>query len=146
VKGADGEEARAIAEALVGELLKRRALGWAFLSSYHHDALALAKRLAPDLLLAPERLPDNQPADPPEAVRQAQALGAPVLQYQHMHLTAELVRRLHEADAAVWSWTVNRETEIAGSIALGADGVMGDDVAALVRLADRVRPSPSLVS
>lgn len=146
VKGADGEEARAIAEALVGELQKRRALGWAFLSSYHHDALALAKRLAPDLLLAPERLPDNQPADPPEAVRQARALGAPVLQYQHMHLTADPIRTLHEADIAVWSWTVNRETEIAGSIALGADGVMGDDVAALVRLADRVRPAPALVT
>jgi glycerophosphoryl diester phosphodiesterase len=137
VKGGDAREADAIATALVHEVLRRDAVGWAFLSSYHHGALALAKQIAPDLLLAPERLPDHLPPDPPEALRQARALGAPVLQHQYMHLSQELVQALHDADIAIWSWTVNRPPDIAESIALGVDAVMGDDVTALQAALDR---------
>lgn len=143
VKGADDAEADAIAAALIPEIIRRDALDWAFVSSYHHGALALAKRIAPELLLAPERLPDNLPPDPPEALRQALALGSPVLQYQHMHLSEELMRTLHDAEIAVWSWTVNRAEDIARSIDLGADAVMGDDVAALLTALDHLRPRES---
>jgi glycerophosphoryl diester phosphodiesterase len=148
VKGADDAEADAIATALVRDILRRNAIDWALMSSYHHRALALAKRIAPELILAPERLPDDLPPDPPEALRQARALGAPVLQHQYMHLSRELVRTLHGADIAVWSWTVNREEDIAESIGLGVDAVMGDDVAALLATLDRLRPcgsAPSLI-
>lgn len=140
IKGADEVEAEAIAQALVTEVLRRDALGSMFISSYHHRALALAKRAAPDLLLAPERLPDDLPADPPEALRQARALDTPVLQHLYTHITDSLVETLHDAEIAVWSWTVNRAEDIARSIELEVDGVMGDDVVALVATVERLRP------
>ncbi len=71
VKGANGDELDRIALGLVDLFIKHDMLDKAFLSSYHHEALHLAKSKCPDLLLAPERLPDDAPADPPEAVRQA---------------------------------------------------------------------------
>jgi glycerophosphoryl diester phosphodiesterase len=84
-------------------------------------------------MFAPERLPDDVPADPVEAVRQATDLGAPVLQNHWQFVTPDLVRVLHEQGIALWAWPTTEEPEIAASIAAGVDGVMGDDVAATVR-------------
>ena len=64
VKGGDPAEAEQIANALVRLLVARDALGFAAMSGYNHDVLALAKRHAPELVLAPERLPDDVPARP----------------------------------------------------------------------------------
>jgi glycerophosphoryl diester phosphodiesterase len=139
VKGADAAEAEAIAAALARELVARDALGSVFVAAYHHRALAVAREIAPDVMLAPERLPDDLPPDPPEAIRQARALAAPVLHHQHTCIDRDLVRALHAAGIAVWSWTVNREDDVARSLELGVDGVLGDDVAVLVATRDRLR-------
>jgi glycerophosphoryl diester phosphodiesterase len=102
--------------------------------------MALAKAQVPELLLAPERLPDNIPAEPPEAVRQAKALGAPVIQNHHRFLTPELVRTLHESDVAVWSWPTTEEPDLVRSIEVGADALMGDDIRLMIEVLDRLCP------
>jgi glycerophosphoryl diester phosphodiesterase len=140
VKGADGDESDRIALGLVELFLKHDMLDKAFMSSYHHEALQLAKTKCPDLLLARERLPDDAPADPPEAVRQAKAFPAPVLQHQYTVLTAEVVRVLHENEIAVWSWSTTDEASMLFSIECGADALMGDDVQLMLEILNRMRP------
>jgi len=141
VKGADADESNRIALGLVELFVKHSMLNTAFMSSYHHDALHLAQSKCPDLLLAPERLPDDAPADPPEAVRQTKAFSAPVLQHQHTVLTADVVRALHENEIAVWSWSTNDEPSMLFSIELGADALMGDDVQLMLEILNRMRPA-----
>ena len=140
VKGADGDESGRIALGLVDLFIKHGMLEKAFLSSYHHEALALAQSKCPELLLAPERLPDDAPADPPEAVRQAKLFSAPVLQHQYTVLTAGVVRALHENEIAVWSWSTTDESSMLFSIELGADALMGDDVELMLEVLNRMRP------
>lgn len=139
VKGGDSAEAERIANALITLLVTRDALGFAAMSSYDHDALELAKRRAPELVLAPERLPDNVPVDAATAISQARSLDAPIIQIHHRFLTSGLVAALHEADIAVWSWPTTDPAAIESSLAVGADGLMGDDVQRLVEIANRVR-------
>ena len=139
VKGGDPAEAERIANALITLLVARDALGFAAMSGYDHDVLALAKRRAPELVLAPERLPDDVPADAPTAILQALTLDAPIIQIHHRFLTAGLVAALQEAEIAVWSWPTTDAAAIESSLTVGADGVMGDDVRRLVEVVDRER-------
>ncbi len=142
VKGADGDESDRIALGLADLFVKHNMLEKAFLSSYHHESLLLAQSKCSELLLAPERLPDDAPADPPEAVRQAKAFHAPVIQHQYTVLTAEVVRALHENDIAVWSWSTTDEPSMLLSIELGADALMGDDVELMLNVLNRMKPNP----
>lgn len=141
VKGANADESNRIALSLVDLFVKHNMLDSAFLSSYNHEALHLARSKCPELLLAPERLPDDAPADPPEAVRQAMSFPARVLQHQYTVLTADVVRVLHENEIALWSWSTTDEASMALSIELGADALMGDDVQLMLELLDRMRPA-----
>jgi glycerophosphoryl diester phosphodiesterase len=143
VKGETPDEFGGTAEMLADLLAERQALEWAFMSSYDHAALARARARVPDLLLAPERLPDDVPADPIEAARQATVLGAPVLQNHWRFLSPELVREVHDQGIALWAWPTTEEPEIATSIAAGVDGVMGDDVAAMVRAVAALGATPA---
>ncbi len=143
VKGGDADESNRIALGVTELFIKHDMLEKAFLSSYHHEALRVAQSKCPDLLLAPERLPDDAPGDPPEAVRQAKLFSAPVLQHQYTVLTAEVVRVLHENEIAVWSWSTNDEASMLFSIELGADALMGDDVELMLEILNRMRPNPS---
>ena len=126
---------------LVELFVKHKMLDSAFLSSYHHETLQLAKSKCPELLLAPERLPDDAPADPPEALRQAKAFNAPVIQHQYTVLTAEVIRLLHENGIAVWSWSTNDEPSMLFSLEVGADALMSDDVALMMEVLNRTRPA-----
>ncbi len=141
VKGADADESNRIALGLVELFVKHSMLDTAFLSSYHHEALHLAKSKCSDLLLAPERLPDDAPADPAEAVRQAKSFLAPVIQHQYTVLTADVVRVLHENEIAVWSWSTTDESSMVFSIEVGADALMGDDVQLMLDVLNRMRPA-----
>jgi glycerophosphoryl diester phosphodiesterase len=140
VKGGDDDQAKRIAAALVELFLKHDALGYALMSSYYHPAMALAKARAPELVLAPERLPDDAPADPPEAVRQAQALGAPILQHEYQVTTPEVIQVLHDHNIAVWAWTTNTEASLVEALEKGADALMSDDVTAMLAVINRLRP------
>jgi len=141
VKGADSDESDRIALGLVDLFVKHNMLDRAFLSSYHHDCLRLAMAKCPELLLAPERLPDDAPPDPSDAVRQAQAFSAPVLQHQYTVLNADVVRVLHENEIAVWAWSTTDEASMVFSIELGADALMGDDVQLMLEVLNRMRPA-----
>jgi glycerophosphoryl diester phosphodiesterase len=140
VKGGDADESNRIALGLVELFEKHNLLDKAFLSSYHHEALRLAKSRCPDVTLAPERLPDDAPADPAEAVRQAKSFSAPVIQHQYTVLTEEVVRALHENDIAVWPWSTTDEPSMVFSIECGADALMGDDVKLMLEILNRMRP------
>jgi glycerophosphoryl diester phosphodiesterase len=118
-------------------------LDQAFLASYHHEALHRAQFKCPELLIGPERLPDDAPADPPEALRQAKVFNAPVLQHQYTVLTADVVRLLHENEIAIWSWSTNDEASMLFSMEVGADALMGDDVQLMLELLNRMRPAES---
>jgi len=141
VKGGSAEESNQIALGLAELFVQFDMLDMAFLSSYHHEALRVAKAQYPELLLAPERLPDDAPPDPADAVQQAQSFSAPVLQHQYTVLNAEVVQALHQHDIAVWSWSTNDEPSMLFSIELGADALMGDDVALMMDILDRMRPN-----
>jgi glycerophosphoryl diester phosphodiesterase len=141
VKGADGDESDRIALGLTELFIKHNMLDKAFLTSYHHEALRLAQSKCPELMIGPERLPDDAPADPPEALRQAQFFSAPVLQHQYTVLTAEVVRVLHENQVAVWAWSTTDEPSLVFSIDIGADALMGDDVQLMLEVLDRMRPA-----
>jgi glycerophosphoryl diester phosphodiesterase len=142
VKGGTPAESEEIANALVRLLVARDALGFAAMSGYDHGVLAIAKRYAPALVLAPERLPDHVALDAEVAIVQARALDAPIIQVHHRFLTAALVDALHEAGVAVWSWPTTKEDEIVSSVASGADGLMGDDVRRIVDVVERDRRRP----
>jgi glycerophosphoryl diester phosphodiesterase len=141
VKGADAEESNRVALELVELFVKHDVLETAFMSSYSHAALHLARSKCPELLLAPERLPDDAPPDAAEAVRQAKSFPAPVLQHQYTVLTEEVVRVLHDNAIAVWSWSTTDEASMVQSIELGADALMGDDVQLMLEILNRMRPA-----
>src|SRR5690242_18972312 len=113
------------------------------MSSYDHDALAAAKAKVPELMLAPERVPDDVPVDLPEALRQAEALGAEVLQNHWRYVSGELLETLHSRDIALWTWPTTEDEGIILSLDAGADGFMGDDVSAMVRLVGERFGSPA---
>lgn len=140
VKGADAEESKRIASALLDLIRKHHMLETTFMSAYNHEALSLAKSKCPELLIAPERLPDDAPPDPDEAVRQARSFPAPVLQHQYTVLSPEVIQALHENEVAVWSWSTTDEQSLVFSVESGADAVMGDDVRLMLEVLNRLRP------
>jgi glycerophosphoryl diester phosphodiesterase len=143
VKGADDDEADRIALDLVNLFVRHEALGWAFMSSYHHRAMAVARSRVPELMLAPERLPHDVPVDPVDASGQATRLGAPVIQNHWRFATEELVRQVHADGVALWTWPTTELEGIELSLDMGADAVMGDDVTAMVQAVGRRRTQES---
>jgi len=125
----------------VDVFIKHDMLDKTFLSSFHHKALHWAISKCPELLLAPERIPEDAPPDPAESLRQVKSFPAPVLQQQYTFLTADVVRALHENDIAVWSWPTDDEASMLFSIELGADALMGDDAQLIVEVLNRMRPA-----
>lgn len=138
VKGGGSGKSIEIATRLVKKIDEFNAFERTFMSSYYHDALANAKQIAPHLMLAPERLPDDVEPDIPEALRQADALGAEVLQLHYKYLYPAVLKALHEKEIAVWAWPTTIEEEIVPAIMTGADGVMGDDPLLAVKLVNQL--------
>ncbi len=134
VKGGNPKRGITIARKMVGLFKKYDAFEWAFMSSYHHEALAEGKKLAPQLMLAPERLPDNVEPDIEEALRQVNNLKAEVLQIHYQYLHEDFIQAMHQHDIAIWAWPATEEDEIQKSIQGKADGIMGDDVRKTVEL------------
>lgn len=129
------------AAAVAGLIRSRNLVDQVFISSFDHAALAVTTAIVGRPLLAPERLPEGGPADPATAVAQATALGATVLQHRWEDLTRDVVDALHGAGVAVWSWPIDSLESIAHSVAVGADGIIGDDVPLLLQ--GLGRPSPT---
>lgn len=141
VKGGNVETAKQIAEALVDLFVEMNVLETTLMSSYYHEAMTLAKNKVPELMLAPERLPDDAPPNNAETVRQAQALKSDIIQYQYTVLVPEVVQAVHANNIALWSWTTNSEESLVHSIECGADALMGDDVVTMLAVLNRMRPA-----
>ncbi len=139
VKGADSREAIRIAEVIVALFSRHDAFGWAFMSSYWHEALSAARDLSPQLLLAPERLPDDTPPNISDVIRQAKALKAEVIQIRYDFITGDLLAALHQEGIAVWAWPTTSHESILSVLEAGADGVMGDDTALETELTSQFR-------
>lgn len=127
------------AEVVAALLRDRGLLDRMAISSFDHDALAAARAVAPGVWLAPERLPESGPPDAATAVAQATAVGAAVLQHRWEDLTSEVVDALHAAGIAVWSWPIDSLESVRHSVAVGVDGIIGDDVPLLL---DGLRRTP----
>jgi glycerophosphoryl diester phosphodiesterase len=141
VKGGNPKRGIVIAEKLVELFKKYDAFEWAFMSSYHHEALAAAKKIAPQLMLAPERLPDDVEPDISEALRQVNSLKAEVLQIHYQYLHDDFMQAMHRNEIAIWAWPATDEAEIQQAIRNKADGIMGDDVRKTVELLNKVFPT-----
>jgi len=129
VKGLGTDRSFVIAKKLVEYISQHNAFDRIFLSSYYHDALLEAKKIAPQLMLAPEKLPDDVEPDIDDALRQATSLNAEVLQIHYRYLYPDVLRTMHDAGIAVWVWPTTLEEEIVPAINTGADAVMGDNPA-----------------
>jgi len=140
VKGGEPKRAKIIAEKITELLEKHDAFEWAFLSSYFHDALASAKKIAPQLMLAPERLPDDVEPDIGEALRQVDYLSCDVLQIHHCYLYPEFMDAMHKANIAIWAWPTTTKEEILHAISRKVDGVMGDDTEMAIELVNKYCP------
>ncbi|HEY3522267.1 MAG TPA: glycerophosphodiester phosphodiesterase, partial [Candidatus Limnocylindrales bacterium] len=129
-----GETADAAATAVqVARHLEARGLvERVFVSSFDHAALAAARTAVPNLILAPERLPEAGPSDPLRAADQARALGAAALQHRWEDLAPEVVEAVHAAGSAVWAWPIDTLESIQASVAVGVDAIIGDDVRLLL--------------
>ncbi|HXG40971.1 MAG TPA: glycerophosphodiester phosphodiesterase family protein [Candidatus Limnocylindrales bacterium] len=139
-KGESTGEATAVAVEIARRVVRRRATDRVVLSSFDHAALASARRLVPELALAPDRLPERGPLAAREAVGQASRIGAEVLQVHHAELSDELVAVARAAGIALWAWPTTLPAEIERAQALGVDGLMGDDVEAICRAVGADRP------
>jgi glycerophosphoryl diester phosphodiesterase len=139
-------DASVTAAAVARLLASRDLVDRMLISSFDHDALAVAASTVPGVHLAPESLPERGMTDPATAVGQASALGATVLQHRWEDLTVEVVEALHAADVAVWSWPIDSEEAVRHSVAVGVDGVIGDDVPLLLRFLGRTPPVEATAS
>lgn len=131
-KGDDHAVTAEVARRLAMVVRDFGALEWTLVSSFDHEALARAKASVPDLLIAPERLPEHGRQAPEETLRQALALGAPVIQHRWELITPELLDLLHEHDIGVWAWNTNDAPSVQRTLELDVDGIVGDDIALLV--------------
>src|SRR5207248_1922727 len=122
------------AEAVAREIAQRDRLDTDVLASFDHATLAAAARAVPGLRIAPDRLPERGPANADALVDQARAIAAPIIQHHHADLDRETVDAVHAAGVQIWAWPPLTDDEIERTVALGVDGVMGDDVGAIYRL------------
>lgn len=114
--------------ALVVEAIDRAKLrSRVSVQSFDHRVLREVKKLADDIVLVAlvdESLPD--------LVAVARAAQADIVSPSFNWLTADDVTRLHEAKLRVVVWTVNEPKDWARMIAMGVDGIITDDPAALM--------------
>ncbi|MEV0973340.1 glycerophosphodiester phosphodiesterase [Microtetraspora glauca] len=136
-KGATPREQRFVASAVAQELARRGRLDRDVVASFDHEALAEAARATPGLRLAPDRLPERGPSRAETLIAQARRIGAEIIQHHHADLAPAAVKATQEAGIAIWAWPATSEESIERVHVMSVAGLMGDDVAAMVRVVDR---------
>jgi glycerophosphoryl diester phosphodiesterase len=140
VKGATPDEAAATAVA-VAELVRGRGRGATermLLNSFHYAAFEAARHVLPDLEAIPDITAETS-EDPGATVALARSLGARITMH-HADMPGSTVAALHDAGIAVWVWSATGEAKLARSISDGVDGILGQDVGAVLDVVDRLRP------
>ncbi len=138
VKGATSSDATAAAVA-VAELIRSRGdADRTLINCFHYEAFPAARRILPGIDVVPD-VTSELSTDPVATVELARALGAPVTMH-HAAMPPSTVSALQAAGVAVWVWGVTDEESIARSVSQGVDGILSKDVAAVVKVLDRLRP------
>ena len=138
VKGATSSDATATAVA-VAELIRSRAgADRTLINCFHYEAFPAARRILPGIDVVPDVTAELS-TDPIATVELARALRAPITMH-HAAMPASTVAALQRAGVAVWVWGVTDEESIARSVSQGVDGILGQDVAAVVKVLDRLCP------
>ena len=96
--------------------------------SFDHNAVRRSARLAPDIPRGV--LFDKYPTDVIRSMREASARD---VWPRWEVIDAQLVARVHDADGRVIAWTVNTTPAAEQLLALGVDGLCGDDLTLLPR-------------
>jgi glycerophosphoryl diester phosphodiesterase len=138
-KGESADETREIALEVARVIERHDRLDVDVLASFDHEALGEAARRVPGLRVAPDRLPERGPSSAAALLEQARAISAPIVQHHHLDLTPDVVAAVQAAGIEIWAWPVTLPEDIERCHAMGVVGLMGDDVAALVRIANAGR-------
>jgi glycerophosphoryl diester phosphodiesterase len=136
IKGGETARAEIIAIKLMDLFNKYKVFEWASISSYYPNAAAVSRKLCPNLVITRERLPDNNPFDLQDAISQARLLNSPVMLSDFHVLNKKAVDGLHNAGIAMWLWNPFEPEEINQVIAMGTDGIMGDNPEVARKLVD----------
>lgn len=142
VKGESPAEFERIALAVAAEMKRRNRLDIDVMASFDHAALAKAADVTPGLRTAPDRLPERGPSVARDIIEQARYARATIIQHHHADLDAGAIAELQQAGFEIWAWPTTARNDIARAMALGVDGLMGDDVAAIVEVVSSQAAGP----
>jgi len=117
----------AFAKLVVAELRASKMESRATLQSFDHRILRAAHAIAPKLVLA--ALLEETFLDHASMVRAARAK---ILSPNHLWITADVVKSMHAIGVRVVPWTANTPDDWTRLLALGVDGIITDDPAALI--------------
>lgn len=135
-KGETGAENRQAAVFAAEEIARRGRLDIDVVASFDHEALVSAASAVPGLRTAPDRLPERGPSTARELLAQAQLSGARIIQHHFADLDPQVVAEVQAAGVEVWAWPPANSRQARLAFDSGAIGLMGDDVAAIVRVLD----------
>lgn len=117
-----------VSRRIAQEIARRGRLDIDVLASFDHEALRIAATEVPGLRTAPDRLPEHGESTAEALLKQARAIGAPIIQHHFADLRPEVAAEVQAAGVEIWAWPPTTPDEVAVAIASGAIGIMGDDV------------------
>jgi glycerophosphoryl diester phosphodiesterase len=138
VKGPTPADAAAAAVAVAELIRSRGGADRTLLNCFHYEAFPAAREILPDIDVVPDVYSEIS-VDPDATAELARTLGAPIIMHD-ASIPEPTVAALHKAGIAVWVWDVMDDESIERSVSQGVDGILGKDVAAVVRVLDRVCP------
>lgn len=139
IKGENPKQAIRIAESLMALIQKFGINDLAFISSYFPEAVKVARKINPFIKVARERLPDDSPFCIEKAIAQAADDDAQIMLSDFKTISSQNVDDLHSAGLAIWAWNPVSEEEILNVIAMGCDGIMGDNPGVARRLVNTIQ-------
>lgn len=110
------------ARTMIRLLQRKGVLDHVVVQSFDWDFLVDCRVLAPDLVLGAL---GSRTLDAARLAK-AKASGASVIGWNHKHVDAAVVARVHGAGLALWVYTVNDEARARQLVALGVDGIITD--------------------
>ena len=133
-----------IVEKYIEVIRKHNAENRVCTASFHLDNLRKLRRLAPDLLTSISTLEvaplvfRTKLHMLPAAFDRKIIFQVPVKQYGITIVNKRFIEEMHKRDAVVMVWTINDEKEMERLYRMGADTIMTDDPALLIRTAERL--------
>jgi len=137
LKGGATPASRTIAEKVVALIQKYEAFDVTTISSYYSKATAYARSLDPRIVVAREKLPDNQPFIHKDVMEQINETSSPILMFDFQIIKQEDVDYLHAQNVALWAWNPCTEEQIKQVLDMGIDGVMSDNPELAIQLIGR---------